>query len=78
MPFNRRWDESIREYVIDRDLTGPPKPVPSTGTKVAATGAVIADSTAVAVPPATPIPVTIPAPREPVLDAFGAMSPRWW
>ncbi len=78
MPFKRRWDEASREYVIDRDLTGPPKPVPSTGTKVTATGAVVADSATIAVPPATPIPVTIPGIREPVVDSNGVMTPRWW
>jgi hypothetical protein len=39
---------------------------------------VVADSTAVAVPPATPIPVTIPGIREPVVNGSGVMTPRWW
>ncbi len=78
MPFQRRYDEASREYVIDRDLTGPPKPVPSTGTKVSETGAVVADSSVIKVAPATPIPVTIPGIRELVVDSNGVLTPRWW
>ena len=76
--FLRRWDEGQRDYIVDRDLTGPPKPVPSTGTRVTATGAVVADSATIAVPPATPIPVRIPGILEPVTDSRNVMTPRWW
>jgi len=76
MPFNRRYDESRGEWIVDRTLTGPPPP-PSTGTTVAEDGAVVADSATVTVVPSKIIPVTMPGPREPVLDATGIMAPRW-
>ena len=76
MPFNRKFDEFEGDYIIDRTLTGPP-PTPNTGTTVSDSGIVIADSANVAIPPSKTIPVTMPGPREPVLDASGIMAPRW-
>jgi hypothetical protein len=78
MPFLRRWDNLEQDYVIDRDLTGPPKPSPNTGTAQAQDGTIVGDASNVNIPPATPIPVTIPSPYEPVLDSRGSMNPRWW
>ena len=78
MPFKRRWSREERTHIIDRDLTGPVRPVPDTGTQVTEDGIVVADSSNLNIPPATPMPVTIPGIREPVLDALGSMSPRWW
>lgn len=76
MPFNRRWDKDLETYVVDRELTGPPPP-PETGTIVEESGMVVADSAAVSIPPATPVRVKIPGPRERVIDASGNMTPRW-
>ena len=76
MPFNREWDDGIAEYTINRERTGPPTP-PSTGTTVASTGAVIADSTEVTVRPSKVIKVTIPGPRERVINARGEMNQSW-
>ena len=76
MPFNREWDDGIAEYTINRDRTRPPTP-PSTGTTVASTGAVIADSTEVTVRPSKVIKVTIPGPREKVINARGEMNQSW-
>jgi hypothetical protein len=78
MTFKRIWDYDEERYVIDRELTGPPKPVPETGTIRAADGAIVADSTTVSIPPPTPIEVKFPGPREPVLDGNGNMTPRWY
>ena len=77
MPFQRRWDEQSQEWVIDRDLTGPPPP-PSTGTIKAEDGSIVADSTTVSIPPATPVTVDQPSPFEPVIDANRKITPRWW
>jgi hypothetical protein len=78
MPFQREWDRESKTYIINRDRTGAPKPVPSTGTAQATDGTIIADSVNLDVPPATPIRVTIPGINETVVDSRGRMSPRWW
>lgn len=81
MPFYRRWDTETRTYVVDRNVTGPPKPNPSTGTTVADSGNVIARASgtpSVDVPPATPVQVNFPGPNEPMVDARGIITARWW
>jgi len=78
MPFQREWDPDVDTYVINRDNTGPPKPTVLTGTIKAEDGAIVADSTTVTVPPATPVKVTLPGPNEPVIDSQGRLNPRWW
>ena len=77
MPFNRRWDPAGNEYIIDRDLTGPPPP-PSTGTTQTDTGVIVGDASNIDVPPATPVKVNLPGPNEAVLDSRGVMRPRWY
>lgn len=74
MPFNRRWEDD--EYIIDRTLTGPPPP-PSTGKTQTAAGIIVGDASGISIPPATPIRVTIPGPREAVLDSQNCLTPRW-
>jgi hypothetical protein len=76
MPFQRRWSIEEEDYIVDRELTGPP-PVPSTGTTQTESGNIVGDASNVAVAPATPVRVTMPGPREVVLDANGNMTPRW-
>ena len=78
MPFNREYILTDEGYqpTINRERTGPPVR-PETGTTVGETVAVVADSAEVFIPPAKIIPVTMPGPREPVLDASGIMAPRW-
>ena len=78
MPFQRRYDRDTRTFVIDRDLTGAPKPVPSTGTAQIADGTIVGSAANQDIPPATPIPVSIPGINEIVTDSRGVMSPRWW
>jgi hypothetical protein len=78
VPFNREYrpaNGGPEGYYINRDRTGPPV-IPSTGTTVES-GAVVADSSVVAIVPSKVIPVTMPGPREPVLNASGIMAPRW-
>jgi hypothetical protein len=77
MPFNRGWDHATRAFLIDRDRTGP-LPSPNTGTAQGEDGAIVSNVTNIDIPPATKVWVTIPGPREPVLNAKGEMSPRWW
>jgi hypothetical protein len=78
--FNRRWDEDTGDYVIDRDLTGPPVPVVQTGTTQQEDGTVIVANQNVtpSIAPATPINVTLPGPNETVINANGRLNPRWW
>lgn len=76
MPFNRRYDIATEDYVIDRTLTGPPI-VPETGQAQTATGIIVGDSAARTIAPATPVKVTMPGPREPLMDASGMINPRW-
>ena len=78
MPFHKEYEYTDEGYVarVNRTRTGPPVP-PSTGTTVAATGNVVADSADVTIKPSKIIKVTIPGPREPVLNASGIMAPRW-
>jgi hypothetical protein len=78
MPFNREYILTDEGYqpTINRERTGPPVR-PETGTAVGTEGAVIADSVDVFIAPSKIIPVTMPGPREPVLDASGIMAPRW-
>lgn len=78
MPFQRRYDRESRDFVFDRSLTGPPKPKPSTGKAQTATGVIVGSAANQDIPPATPIPVSIPGINEPVVDSRGVMSPRWW
>jgi len=77
MPFNQRFDPELGFKVRDDTLTGPPPP-PETGTIVEETGTVVADSETVVIAPATPVKVTIPGPREPIIDSHGKITPRWW
>jgi len=77
MPFNQRFNPETGLKFRDDTLTGPPPP-PETGTIVEETGLVVADSDTVVIAPATPVRVTIPGPREPVIDASGKITPRWW
>lgn len=76
MPFQRYWDDAQQVKIVDRTRTGLPS-APQTGTRQAATGAIVGDSTDVKIPPSTPIPVAMPGPREPVINAHGIMTPRW-
>jgi hypothetical protein len=78
MPFQRRWSEVERDFVVDRDLTGPPRPAPSTGTVKAEDGSIVADSSTISIPPATPVNVTLPSPLEPVIGQDGMITHRWW
>ena len=77
MTFQRAWDEDSQDWIINRDLTGPPPP-PSTGTIRAEDGTIVADSTTLSIPPPTPVAVDQPSPFEPVIDANGRITPRWW
>jgi len=77
MAFKRRWDSDIEDFVIDRTITGPPPP-PNAGITQTETGNIVGDASGFVVPPATPIKVTLPGPRELVLDAKGCMSEHWW
>ncbi len=76
MPFNRTHPNG--EPVIDRTQTGPPAPSPQTGTLRAEDGAIVADSATIEIPRATPVFVNQPSPFEPVIDAEGKITPRWW
>lgn len=78
MPFNRVYDLSEREYVIDRDLTGPPKPIVHTGTVKGEDGTIIGSSDTIDIPPATPVKVNLPSPYEPIIDANNRITPSWW
>jgi len=78
MPFQRRYDRDAQTYIVDRTLTGAPRPVPSTGQAQAADGSIVGAVANADIPPATPIPVSIPGINELVVDSRGAMSPRWW
>ncbi|KKL72060.1 hypothetical protein LCGC14_2088690 [marine sediment metagenome] len=66
------------EPVIDRTQTGPPAPSPQTGTVRAEDGSIVADSATIDIPRATPVFVNQPSPFEPVIDAEGRITPRWW
>ena len=77
MPFQREWDDDTREFIINRNRTGPPPP-PSTGTVRAEDGSIVADSATLSIPPPTPVTVDQPSPFEPVIDANGRITPRWW
>ena len=76
MPFNRTWPNG--EPVIDRTQTGPPAPSPQTGTVRAEDGSIVADSSTIEIPRATPVNIDQPSPFEPVIDAEGRITPRWW
>jgi len=86
MVFNREWDESVRDYVVNRNRTGPPKPASEPGTAAAAltdndgnvVSAVLADSPIVGIPPSTPITVNLPSPNEPIVMSNGRVNHRWW
>jgi len=75
MPFQVTHPDG--EPVIDRTQTGPPAP-PQTGTVRAEDGAIVADSATIEIPRATPVFVNQPSPFEPVIDANGRITPRWW
>ncbi len=76
MPFNRTHPNGAP--VIDRTQTGPPAPSPQTGTVRAEDGSIVADSATIEIPRATPVFVNQPSPFEPVIDAEGRITPRWW
>ena len=78
MPFYERFDERTGEPIVDRTQTGPPAPSPSTGTIRAEDGSIVADSATIVIAPATPVFVNQPSPFEPVIDANGKITPRWW
>ena len=78
MPFYERFDERTGEPIVDRTQTGPPAPSPSTGTVRAEDGSIVADSATIVIPPPTPVNVDLPSPFEPVIDANGKITPRWW
>ena len=78
MPFQRRYDRATRAFIVDRTLTGPPRPVPSTGQAQTADGSIVSSAANTDIPPATPIKVSIPGINETVVDSRGVMSPRWW
>jgi len=76
MPFNRTHPNG--EPVIDRTQTGPPAPSPQTGTVQSEDGSIVSDSATIDIPRATPVFVNQPSPFEPVIDANGKITPRWW
>ena len=85
MPFNREYRRANGEepgYYINRDRTGPPGP-PQPGVVQTNAGVVtgadtnVVGGSNVVLQPDKDIPVTIPGPREKVIDAHGNMSPRW-
>ena len=76
MPFNLEWDPEAEEYISNLFRTGPPQP-PETGTTQSETGNIVGDASTIKITPATPVTVTIPGPRERVIDAQGNMTPRW-
>ena len=78
MPFQRRYDRDAQAYIVDRNLTGAPKPVPSTGQAQTADGSIVGAAANTDIPPATPIPVSIPGINEPLTDSRQIMTPRWW
>jgi hypothetical protein len=78
MAFQRRWDEEVQQYVVDRDLTGPPKPAAETGTVVSQDGTIVAHSETVAITPATPVNVDLPSPNEPLVMSDGRINHHWW
>ncbi len=78
MPFQRRYDRDTRTFIVDRTLTGAPRPVPSTGSAQSADGSIVSFAANTDIPPATPIAVSIPGINEVVVDSRGVMSPRWW
>lgn len=77
MPFNVVFDPDTGIETADRTRTGPPV-VPSIGTTESSDGIIVGSSEAVNIAPATPIPVTMPAPRTRVMNADGSMSNDWW
>jgi hypothetical protein len=80
MPFNREYVRDNGDYVIsiNRDRTGPPKPVSSTGTVKEVDGSIVADSAAIAIAPPTPINVDLPSPNEPLVGKDGRINHHWW
>ena len=78
MAFQRRWDPELDDYVVDRNLTGPPRPAAETGTVVSQDGTVVARSTTVAITPATPVNVDLPSPNEPLVMSDGRINHHWW
>lgn len=80
MAFQRRWDPDTGDYIVDRDLTGPPVPAPQTGTTQQVDGSIIVANQTItpSVAPATPVQVTLPGPNEPIIDQSGRINPHWW
>jgi len=78
MPFQRRYDTIGRRFIVDRDLTGPQKPVVFTGTVKSEDGTIIGTSDTIDIPPATPVQVNLPSPFEPIIDANNRITPSWW
>lgn len=80
MPFQKKWDPVTGTKVSDRTLTGPAVPAPETGTTVQEDGTVIVANQNIQpqVPPATPVHVNFPGPNEPLIQANGLISPRWY
>ena len=76
MVFNRRWELASQSFVIDRTLTGPPV-TPETGTAQSQDGIIVGDNAAATIAPPMPVRVTMPGPREPLMNAEGVMTPRW-
>lgn len=77
MPFYREWDPTTGAKQRNANQTGAP-PSPETGTTQTSSGMIVGDNSSVSIPPATPITVTPPGPREKLFDANGNMSPRWY
>lgn len=78
MPFNKRWDPLTDDYIVDRDLTGPPKSSAETGTVRSADGTIVADSSTISITPPTPISVDLPSPNDPIVGPDGRINHRWW
>jgi hypothetical protein len=82
VPFYREYDPVEEAYFINRGRTGP-SVVPQPGVVQTNTGIVVgADTnvvgqTNVILQPDVAVKVTMPGPREPVIDARGVMAPRW-
>lgn len=79
MPFFREFSISEGQKVVNRSRTGPLK-APDTGVIISIDSIVIGDSQSDpydAIAPSTPIKVTLPGPRERVIDDNGILTPRW-
>lgn len=76
MPFHRIYDNS-GELIVDRTLTGVPPP-PEPGVAQTDGGAIVGSEADITIKPGTFVRVTLPGPRERMIDDNGFISPRWY